>query len=345
MGLNYSITDNDMSIVTPLLREISSRYASVESPEFLRDVTIYSHELPRPLRSFLQDFKLLEPQAGCCLISGYPVDDAKIGPTPSHWKIRPENSPVFEEEIFLILCGSILGDVFGWATQQDGRIVHNVMPIKGHENEQLGTGSEQLLWWHIEDAFHPYRSDYIGMMCMRNPDKIATIVASVDISKLAPGHIEILFQQRFTIRPDNSHQEKTRSDVRHDCDEYNRLLDSSYQRIKQMNENPEPVQVLYGDPAEPYVRIDPYFMETPEDDLAAKNALDALTRLIDEYLVDLVLSPGDCCFFDNYKLVHGRREFKARHDGYDRWLNRINITRDLRKSRGSRTHSTSRTII
>ena len=34
----------------------------------------------------------------------------------------------------------------------------------------------------------------------------------------------------------------------------------------------------------------------------------------------------------------------AKYDGTDRWLKRINVTRDLRKSRGSRSHSASRLI-
>jgi hypothetical protein len=66
-------------------------------------------------------------------------------------------------QILFILYGSLLGDVFGWATQQDGHIVHDVFPIKGNEQAQLGTGSEQTLWWHTEDAFFPYRADYIGL--------------------------------------------------------------------------------------------------------------------------------------------------------------------------------------
>jgi len=42
--------------------------------------------------------------------------------------------------------------------------------------------------------------------------------------------------------------------------------------------------------------------------------------------------------------VHGRKPFTARFDGTDRWLKRVCITRDLRKSRDARAHSTSFTI-
>ena len=59
---------------------------------------------------------------------------------------------------------------------------------------------------------------------------------------------------------------------------------------------------------------------------------------------DVLLHPGDICFIDNFKAVHGRRAFKARYDGHDRWFKRINITRDLRKSRAERSGATSRII-
>jgi alpha-ketoglutarate-dependent taurine dioxygenase len=84
-------------------------------------------------------------------------------------------------------------------------------------------------------------------------------------------------------------------------------------------------------------------MDVPEDD-EAQAALNALVRAVDNCLMEVVLKPGDCLFVDNYKAVHGRKSFKAKYDGTDRWLKRVNITRDLRKSRNARAHSASRII-
>jgi alpha-ketoglutarate-dependent taurine dioxygenase len=60
--------------------------------------------------------------------------------------------------------------------------------------------------------------------------------------------------------------------------------------------------------------------------------------------MDVILQPGDIYFIDNFRAVHGRKPFKANYDGNDRWLKRINITRDLRKSRTYRSNPTSRII-
>src|SRR5262249_48649149 len=144
-----------------IARTLASQFGSVEDPEFLRNSYLYAHELPRRIRAFLNDFDCQEPAPGICLISGYPIDDANIGDTPVHWKWRPKQSPVLAEEFLLVLLGSLVGRAIGWATQQDGHIIHEVFPIKEHAQEQLGTGSEKLLWWHNEDAFHAYRGDYL----------------------------------------------------------------------------------------------------------------------------------------------------------------------------------------
>jgi alpha-ketoglutarate-dependent taurine dioxygenase len=111
-----------------------------------------------------------------------------------------------------------------------------------------------------------------------------------------------------------------------------------------MNSNPEKAPVFFGSPDAPYLRVDPYFMDRLDDDPEAQQALDALVKLIDASLVDLVLEQGDFCFIDNYRAVHGRKPFKARYDGNDRWIKRISMTRDLRKSRQARASVTTRVI-
>jgi alpha-ketoglutarate-dependent taurine dioxygenase len=93
-----------------------------------------------------------------------------------------------------------------------------------------------------------------------------------------------------------------------------------------MNTTPEKVSVFFGSSDAPYLRLDPYFMDHLDHDWEAQQALDALTALIDTNLVDIVLQPGDFFFIDNYRAVHGRKPFKARYDGNDRWIKRISMT-------------------
>jgi alpha-ketoglutarate-dependent taurine dioxygenase len=110
-----------------------------------------------------------------------------------------------------------------------------------------------------------------------------------------------------------------------------------------MQRNPQRVAVLSGPSDAPYIRIDPYFMDAAEG-ASAQRAFDELVKEIDGNIQELVLAPGDTCFIDNFRAVHGRKPFKAKYNGRDRWLKRINITRDLRKSRAFRESGQSRVI-
>lgn len=338
--MKLELSDSEIETIRALVTDVADEYKSVEAADFLDHVILYAHQLPWRLRSFLNDFRLKESSSGFCVVSGYPINLSAIGATPTHWKWKSDAQRSLHEQILLILQGCLLGDIFGWATQQNGYLVHDVLPIKGHENEQLGTGSEQLLWWHTEDAFHPFRADYIGFLCLRNPDNVATTFGALDVEKLGPAHVDVLYQPRFVIRPDESHQKRTASDLPAAQD----TIGAAYEKINKMNTNPEKVSILFGDSSAPYMRLDPYFMDPLNDDPEAQQALDALVALLNASLIDFVLRPGDFCFIDNYRVVHGRHPFKARYDGQDRWIKRICVTRDLRKSRQVRADSNARVI-
>jgi Fe(II)/alpha-ketoglutarate-dependent arginine beta-hydroxylase len=323
--------------VDALVGALADEFDSVEGAEFLRGASLAAHELPRRLRERLVDFKRAEPQGGVLLLSGWPIDERRIGPTPASWNARRRPSPTLREEIYMLVLSSLLGDSIAWATQQDGHLVHDILPMQGYEHEQLGFGSEELLWWHTEDAFHPFRGDYLGMLCLRNPDEVATTVAALDNVDIPHAHRRLLFERCFKIKPDESHLPKNRHPER----QLTGALGSSYEQMEQRSREPERVAVLFGGDEAPYLRLDPFFMERLTDNPAAQEALDALCRSLDRNLQDLVLRPGDLCFIDNFRAVHGRKPFRARYDGKDRWLKRINVARDLRKSREQRASSTS----
>ncbi len=334
----FTLVDEEIRALQGLIAQITATYESSEDPGFLLDASVLAHEMPRRLRAALNHFRLAEPDSALLIISGYPIDEEAIGATPGHWLRSAEaRSPALEYEILFVLASALLGDCMGWSTQQDGRIIHDVLPIRGMENEQIGVGSEQTIWWHTEDAFHPLAGDYVGMMCLRNLDGVPTTFASLEEVRLDPEDWQALFEPLYTIQPDNSHRQAAAATAG------NGDLAAVYHRIEEMQRQPDKVAILSGDRRSPYIRIDPYFMDPP-DDPRARKAFAALTRAIDGQLRDLVLESGDICFIDNFKAVHGRRAFKARYDGRDRWLKRINITRDLRKSRLDRPDTLSRVI-
>jgi Fe(II)/alpha-ketoglutarate-dependent arginine beta-hydroxylase len=328
-----TLTPDEAEAMRRLSAEAVSRHGSCEESAFTAQASLLAHELPYRVRRTLMEFRTAECAASC-LISGCPVGDG-IGATPRSW--READTPETRDlEMMFFLCASVLGEVFGWRSLQAGRLMHNVLPVKGDEEKQETSGSTSLLAWHTEDAFHPYRADYLGLMCLRNPDRVPTTFASIDGVGLEGLDLDVLFEPRFAIQPDTAHLENSRSD---------RPMAAGYPSLRQMAVDPPGVPVLFGGEDEPYLCIDPYFMRVKDPkDVEAKRVLDALTERLEAALVDVALEPGDIWFLDNYRSVHGRKPFTPRYDGSDRWMKKLVVTRDLRRSRGSRDNALARLV-
>ncbi|PZR20931.1 MAG: hypothetical protein DI539_09375 [Flavobacterium psychrophilum] len=314
----FNFLNGELAEVEGLLTKLIAKRKSINDSSFIEELMLHQKSMPERLIRFLNAFKYNEDGYGACLIKGINVDDSQIGPTPT--QILTGNKYASREEILLALIGSFLGDPIGWSSQRDGDLVNDIVPIKGSEHEQLSTGSVANLEWHVEEAFHPYRPDHLLLMCLRNPDRVETQVGSIGDIDLAPDMRKILFSDRYTFLPDKNF---------------------SGGRFSKGSK----VSVLFGNPGNPYLRIDPAFMVTDPSDSEARDALQEIVSQINNSLRALVLEPGDCCILDNYRVVHGRVGFKPRFDGTDRWLKRINIVRDLRKSSDVRPSCHSRILL
>lgn len=335
--------DHVYTLIDPLLDQFKVNY---QTPAFLNEMSILAYDLPKRLVRYLTDFKYKPHKSGVCVIKGFPLDDQELGATPEHWALDSNNNTCWRHCMLSMLCSSVLGDPFGWLTQQDSRLIHDVLPIKKYEHEQLGCGCKEELTWHTEDAFHELRGDYLVFLCLRNHDGIPTTVARPDFSLLTERELELLFAPFFTIKPDHSHLEKNESDDRAKQRQQNTdcIISSAYREMEERNKGGQLTPVLFGDKNDPYMRIDPYFMQDAVVHEEAQAALDKLIGLINSSLSDLTLNAGEIAVFDNYKVVHGRRSFQARYDGTDRWFKRINVTRDLRKSRHVRKSPDCRVV-
>ncbi len=333
---------DDNRALAPLLAELTNTFDTIENPELMRQAPRLAGALPSHLVQFLEDYRLREP-AALCLVSGLEVSEERLGPTPGHWRDSQYRSPAFPQEIFFLLCASVLGDVFGWATQQDGRIMHDVLPIKGHEYVELGSNSLQHLSWHTEDAFHPCRGDYVALMCLKNPGAVATVMCDAADIDWSAVDVEALFEAEFTQMPDNSHQPQNATESTGDPI-IDRLRARSFQLIQSWNDHPVKRPVLFGDRHDPYMALDPYHMKTEGWPPRSLRSFEGLCDQIEANMQDIQLRPGDIAFIDNYRAVHGRKSFRARYDGTDRWLKRLNITRNLRGSRAWRPTADNRII-
>jgi L-asparagine oxygenase len=226
-------------------------------------------------------------------------------PTPTHWRGRPADA-TRRHDVWLALLAGQLGAPVCWSTLQDGRLFQDVLPIAGEERQQTGHSSLSELSFHVEDCFSDDRCDVLALLCVRNPERTPTTVATTEALDLSALDVAALCGDNFVIRPDPEHLRDTGQDA--------------------VDLTPRPV--LSQEDSGLRLRVDPAFTEPAADDRRCARALDALHEQLAANLVPVRLEPGDLLLGDNRRAVHGRGSFRPRYDGTDRWLRKLTTTYD-----------------
>jgi L-asparagine oxygenase len=266
-----------------------------------------SCQLPSRLIEAIRSFRHDPGIDGTLTISNLPVA-ADLPPTPTV-KDSVERAATIAATTAMLL-GQQLGEVISYRDEKRGALVQNVIPVRSLATTQSNGGSVPLEL-HTENAFHPHRPDYVGLLCLRpaHQDRVGTQVAAIRraLPLLDDADVTTLREPRFCTAAPPSF----------------RSADSS-----------SPSAVLLGDGEDPDICVD-FHATTALDDKAAQ-ALSRLRDALVEVRTDLVLRPGDMVFVDNRLVVHGRVAFTPRYDGHDRWLHRVFVHLDPRRSRPSR---------
>lgn len=312
------LTQHEALRAYELAKACAADYGRVDHPDFLVDVAVAAHDLPKSVRAAVRAARLDE-RKHALIFTGNLIAEADLGPTPLSWDLADTDASRIYG-FLLMIYGALIGDAIGWATQQDGRIITDVVPTPGQERSLVSASSHAELGWHTEDAFSPARADYVGLLCLRNPYAVPTTVAHLVPGELSEQSLEVLREPRFAVYPDTSHT------------------------IAGLDLQSPLAPLVFGHPDAPVLRVDRDFVHAPAGDDEAAAALAELTAHLDSHVYDLTLDQGDMCFLDNRNVAHGRRPFRPRYDGRDRWLKRINLVEDLRRTRPWRSDTATRVI-
>ncbi|WP_324188616.1 TauD/TfdA family dioxygenase [Nocardia flavorosea] len=285
--------------------------AALNDPVLLEQISTRAGDLPTEVCTAVRPPATVH---GACVVHALPLSDSEFGPTPPDWQTAAQWSTdpgqatgSLELDIAMLLLAAAAGEPFGWAGQQDGRLVNNIVPAAGHEFEQSGASSTVLLSPHTEDAFHPLRANLLMLACLRNPESVGTTVSSVRRVRLTRPQRDILCTPTVPILPDVSYG-------------------SAFERADAVA-----VPTLWSEPGHETetsaltMRFDPAY--TPLDDAGPefREAYAQLERELERVCVVAALRPGELLLVDNDVAVHGRVPFTPRYDGTDRWLKRVNI--------------------
>lgn len=290
-----------------LVDEILEDHGPWDPARFVPHAKAAAEGLPIRVRQFLR--RIQAEETDLAVLSGLPVGP-DLEPTPPGWDMAWKTGAGTREEVVTALCGAAVAEPFAWADQQDGRLVHDVIPTPGMEHSETSGSSKAPLSLHTEDAFHQCRCDHVALLCLRNHDRIGTTVVRAASLRLPDALAGILSERRFHHRPDQSH-----------VGPHGHATDAADRDA-----------ILFGPPESPYLRID--FDDTTAAEPGDTEAVQAIAELYTHMVAArerFVLEPGDAIFLDNYRVVHGRESFEPRYDGTDRWLKRVNLIRDLRR--------------
>lgn len=238
------LTRDESAVVRQLTDDLLDEDPQRPLDERLDRLSVRAHDMPERVRRHLTEFRLTGRPYGGLVVSGLPVDEDTLGPTPMSYTDEPKSRETDRAAAVLLLAGSLMGDPVSYLTQQRGRLVLDVFPVHGHEESQLGSSSTVNLEWHNEDAFHPMRADWIMLFCLRNPDNVPTTFAPVQDLELDEATRRILFEERFIILPDESHTaafNETTTGV-----DATAWADKAYQQIAEMNSSPRPTSIFSG---------------------------------------------------------------------------------------------------
>lgn len=294
--------------------KIVRRFNTVSDAErFVTEAQIQSRKLSAHLLRRLIQFRRFGNRAGALLLRGVPI--GRIPPTPPEAN-QSVGAHLFAAAVMAVIAG-VLGEQYGFSPELGGRMVQDILPVRGSEDSQQSISSRAELFAHVDKAFSENRPDFVFLMCLR-PDHAR--VARTTLSSwnrifplLEPRIVEVLSQPRFETYVDESF-----------------LRGAGLRRPIAKG----PIRVLNGGRGRPSVRAD--FAETRGLDPEAQAALDHVADLADKLSVKATLDAGDMLIIDNRTTFHGRTSFTARWDGRDRWLLRTFVMIDLARSADGR---------
>jgi L-asparagine oxygenase len=283
--------------------------------EFLFDCEMRADEMPRFVRRALLEFQVRSNSQGILLLQGLPIDPGLYHVRTPVNAQRSLDKTTFVSERCLAMIGSRLGHLVSYIQEKNGDLFQNLAPVKEQEQIQSSAGSKTRLQFHRETVFHPYAPEYLLLFCLRpDHDRLAeTTCASIThaLPLLSDHDRDCLFQPLYRTG-----------------------IDYSFGNTQTIKGNGPVLPVLYGNRADPFLNYDEDLMEAITEE--AQAALESLKQAIAQVYRSIKLNTGDLLCIDNRRTVHGRSSFAARYDGFDRWLQRSFVVRDLGKSAGDR---------
>lgn len=305
MTIKYFIpSETSMKQLRQKLMEFKSELEEFSEESVLNRAKIFASEIPREIREVFYEFQVKETSEAILIRTGNLLENSSIK-TPKRYEELDSGYQLNDFQMLHALFSSLLGHPIGFASQREGKRLNNIIAVKELEDiPNTSSNSIHDFGFHTEDAFHKFRADYLGLVCIRNTEKVKTNFVSSKFLELDRQTIDELFLDKFIINHNHIHK-------------LNAVIHP-------------PQSIFYGSRKTPFMKIN--ICDMVGTDEASNNALQKLIHALDKTRESVVIEKGDFFYLDNYYTAHGRDAYKPNYGDESRWLSRFIITADIRKS-------------
>ncbi|HWM23572.1 MAG TPA: TauD/TfdA family dioxygenase [Chthoniobacterales bacterium] len=224
-------------------------------------------------------------------------------PSPrTHYERR--NRRLNRMECITGLCALHLGEIYGYTSQQDGRIFNDIIPLDDYKEVSDCSGgylSEFRL--HTEDSFFAFPPDFIIWGCHRNQERAVTKLAAIDDADVSPEVQSLLMMKEYCITPNAFQNTK--------------VFPTSYQILTPVGDGVTNMRM----------NAHTAFSESAKEQF--RDAYGQLVSALEEKAVERIFAPGEIFVLNNRRVAHGRVAYEASNHEGRRWLTRLIVRRDL----------------
>lgn len=312
-SFTHHLEDQERNFIRQLAQELPTiDVGHLDDDALLTEIALASKKVPERLARTLIAFRKNSNDYGTLLFRNLPIDET-LPPTPSDGRVcRNKTTSISEATLAMLMMW--LGEPIAYQDEKEGALIQNVCPVQGQEHRQENTGSVYLEF-HTEDGFHPFKPDFIGLLCLKPDHQHIARTGTASIRKI----LQNLDEQTISLLRKPLYHIRLASSFTKD------LTSATYSDL---------LPILSSDYQEPELCMDGHAMEaiTPE----AEQAMEALEGALKGALIEVALKPGDLIIIDNRVVAHTRTAFQPQYDGNDRWLQRMFVVQDFRRSRMGR---------
>jgi L-asparagine oxygenase len=233
----------------------------------------------------------IKSKDGCSLLKGCPVDE-KLNELPYH-NMRLKKSWI-SELVVLGVTQALKFNPYGFQQEKDGALIHEVIPIKGKEDEASSNGITEFKL-HNDGAYlsRDVRPETLTLLCLNNDANTDTKLVRLQsiIEGLKSTTVDILSSNNFVHAP------PTTFEVNQNMSSRSSILD----KIDGMWES----------------KIATHNCQTQLPNSKIKKAIDEFIGVAELKAFSHAWRVGDLLIFNNLRYLHGRGEISGK-----RWLQR-----------------------